>query len=130
MNEHEGGAASKPLPEAEDNPTPGTASTPARKEAMDVFVSKIDDRLASGWSKAEIVDMADKEIPGGASKVERRHIRETLADRSSVGRRRLEPIATPPEAEAAYLEFKSERKAAGALGISKTQLRRLLGKDS
>ena len=45
-------------------------------------------------------------------------------------RKRPDPIARPEEAEAAYAEHGSERKAAHALGISKTQLRRLLGKDA
>ena len=45
-------------------------------------------------------------------------------------RRRPSPVATPDEAAAAYAEHRSERKAAAALGISKTQLRRLLGLDS
>lgn len=42
---------------------------------------------------------------------------------------RTEPIATPEQAEAAYAEHGSEREAARALGVSKTHLRRLLGKD-
>lgn len=40
---------------------------------------------------------------------------------------RAEPIATPAEADAAYAEYGSDRKAAKALGISRTHLRRLRG---
>jgi hypothetical protein len=39
------------------------------------------------------------------------------------------PIATPEQAQEAYARLDSERAAATELGISKTQLRRLLGKD-
>ena len=42
---------------------------------------------------------------------------------------RSEPIATPAAANAAYSQLRSERKAARAIGVSRTQLRRLIGKD-
>jgi hypothetical protein len=39
------------------------------------------------------------------------------------------PIASPEQAVAAYREYGSDRKAARALGISRTHLRRLRGVD-
>jgi hypothetical protein len=39
------------------------------------------------------------------------------------------PVATPEEAEEAFRQYGSDRKAAEALGISRTQLRRLRGKE-
>ena len=51
----------------------------------------------------------------------------TAASTSGPKSVRREPIASPEEAEAAYREQGSDRKAASVLGMSRTHLRRLRG---
>lgn len=58
-----------------------------------------------------------------------REINRLRSESTPVTLRRLEPIATRAAAEAAYRETGSERKAAKQLHVSKTHLRRLLGKE-
>lgn len=120
------------VPEIAGDPsgaTGGTASTPERKQAWDVFHGKQAARLLE-WSIEEIVEQAEKEIPGGTTPVERRLLREDLARAGTAPavRRTPGPIATEAQAHDAYRRLLSERKAASELGISRTQLRRLLGR--
>jgi hypothetical protein len=67
--------------------------------------------------------------------IERRWLREAIEELRGTAtplkvRLPREPIATGEDAAAAYTEHRSERKAARALGVSRTQLRRLLGKQT
>lgn len=81
-----------------------------------------------------LVDKSDRElneelqpIDNDDRNIVRGIIAELRAARPQPGSQRTTPRATRVAAEEAYRRLNSERKAADELGISKTQLRRLLG---
>jgi hypothetical protein len=93
-----------------------------------------DDRVETiareGWS------LDDVKLRATLSRLDRRRFEQAILDieeRHGSGELRhndtRDRFASPEQAAAAYAELKSERKAAAALHISRTHLRRLLGKD-
>lgn len=94
-------------------------------------------RMPDGWTEEEVLDDIRSMFPTGlglhGERVIRERVSEAFAARAEQRRgsepETVGPIATPEQAHRAFAEYQSDRKAAAALGISRTQLRRLRGKD-
>jgi hypothetical protein len=96
-----------------------------------------DDEIVELFARAKrAVDLEDGDLKWVRGMIgtlhQERVIREWLAGlRDARPRRsRPEPTASPEDAARAFEETGSERKAARAIGVSKTHLRRLLGKET
>lgn len=94
---------------------------------LKAFVTQLIEEDATDDDLRPVFDGALTSIP------ERRYL-WMLVDEVRSGRKRprstVEPLATREQADAAMTEYGSERKAAKALGVSKTQLRRYTGKET
>ena len=122
--ELEGRARQEARRRADDQSPVEYAADLSRGEPEDTMLRR---RIAAGLSTEELL----QELGVGSNLRWYYRARIEALRSVQVPRQRQRPpaIATPEEAVAAKEAHGSERKAAKALGMSKTHLRRLLGKD-